>query len=434
MEEEKRTTETRAAAPEQDTESRRRLLTAALLTYPLAYLYIDTLFTPGIRVISLVLAVLGYVALTEYLCRGVKRSGESCFLLGNMLLITACYCVSLAFPGVVICRVWDGLKPMLFIHVLVVWWTLSRADRLLEGESGHLIPLDALNGFIRFPLENAFLRISTLVKAAASRRKKERKINGTVLLWSVVSVAAAAALFSAAVMLLRAADSGFDRLLAWMDLNLSMDIDEEVMMRLIASIPAGGLLFALLAGCRRTARERIDGEAEGIRTDLEKMRKLPDAVWTGILYCFSALYLLFFGVQAGYLFGAFIGKVPEGFIVSEYARRGFFELCRTMALNFTLIWLALRISRVRARENRMLRTAVTVIIVQSMLLAAVAFSKIALYISVFGFTPKRLQSAWLVTVLFAGCCFSLYSLHTGRKSAKLWLWFGTATLALLHLM
>ena len=36
-------------------------------------------------------------------------------------------------------------------------------------------------------------------------------------------------------------------------------------------------------------------------------------------------------------------------------------------------------------------------------LAAVAFSKIALYISVFGFTPKRLQSAWLVTVLFAGC-------------------------------
>jgi hypothetical protein len=63
----------------------------------------------------------------------------------------------------------------------------------------------------------------------------------------------------------------------------------------------------------------------------------------------------------------------------------------------------------------------------------VAASKIALYIDCFGFTPLRLQSMWLVCVLFAGCVAALYSLLTGKKSFRAWMFFGAASLSLLCL-
>ena len=68
-----------------------------------------------------------------------------------------------------------------------------------------------------------------------------------------------------------------------------------------------------------------------------------------------------------------------------------------------------------------------------MLFAVIAFSKLLLYISCFGFTPLRLQSSWLVCVLFIGCVCAVYSLLSGKKSFRVWMMFGAVTLALLHL-
>ena len=55
----------------------------------------------------------------------------------------------------------------------------------------------------------------------------------------------------------------------------------------------------------------------------------------------------------------------------------------------------------------------------------------ALYIDCFGFTPKRLQSTWLVCVLLFGSACALYTHLTGRKSMRIWMIFGAVTLALL---
>ena len=74
-------------------------------------------------------------------------------------------------------------------------------------------------------------------------------------------------------------------------------------------------------------------------TVLPKLRVVPEAVWLAALGVFSVLYLAFFFVQGRYLFGAFTRTLPESFTVAEYARQGFFELCRVMAINFTLFWL-----------------------------------------------------------------------------------------------
>ena len=57
----------------------------------------------------------------------------------------------------------------------------------------------------------------------------------------------------------------------------------------------------------------------------------------------------------------------------------------------------------------------------------------ALYISIYGFTPLRLQSSWLVCVLFAGCVLWILNLFTGKRVFRLWMYFSGITLTLLML-
>ena len=71
------------------------------------------------------------------------------------------------------------------------------------------------------------------------------------------------------------------------------------------------------------------------------------------------------------------------------------------------------------------------LLIESMLFAVVALSKLVLYIDCFGFTPKRLQSTWLVCVLLFGSACALYTHLTGKKSMRVWMIFGAVTLSLL---
>ena len=138
-------------------------------------------------------------------------------------------------------------------------------------------------------------------------------------------------------------------------------------------------------------------------------------------------------MHSRYLFGAFTRTLPEGFIVSQYAREGFFELCRVMAVNFVLLWLLTRLSAVPVRQHRGARLVCVLLLAESLLFALIAASKLWLYIDCFGLTPLRLQSCWGVCVLTAGCLGALYWLRTGRPSIRAWLAFSAGSAALLCL-
>lgn len=104
-----------------------------------------------------------------------------------------------------------------------------------------------------------------------------------------------------------------------------------------------------------------------------------------------------------------------------------------MAVNFLLLWLVTRLSAKPVNESAVLKLLCALLLAESLLFAAIAFSKLALYISCFGFTPRRLQSSWLVCVLAAGCVSALYSLLSGKKSFRFWLLLSAVSLAFLHL-
>lgn len=397
--------------------------------YVLAYLYL------GYQWWALPLFTAGFIAAAEYLFREQKRSWESWVWLGCVLLVTGCiawrglhpYQYDSRYPELVNHEYILSEKLLLFIlHIFAVYWLMSRSGRLTGSESGHLLPLDALYAFLIVPFQNFFLRIRCVIFALKS--KKERGVSAGVIAGAVLAAFAALVLLVLAMTQLSAADDTFGELIDDLRLTLTLDLDETWFYRLLASLPVGAYVFGLLAGLGRRTPEDMRGRGAAVMDRLPKLRTVPAGIWAAALGLFSALYLVFFFVQGRYLFGAFTRTLPESFTVAEYARQGFFELCRVMAINFTLFWLVTRTAR---QEQKLIRWMAAALLVQSMLFAVIAISKLALYIDCFGLTPLRVQSTWLVCVLLLGCVCALYTHLTGKKSMRAWMIFGAVTLAVL---
>lgn len=409
----------------ENTVSEKRELWLALAMYPIAYIY--TLIAGPRGQLWFGIFVLLFAAAVEYLNHDVPRTGESWVWLGCIAVITAS--VSFGWGSV-----WDCGVSMLFVHALAVWWVLCRSGKLLERESGHLLPVDAFNALLRIPFGSFFLRVRVLTDGLRGERQETKKR----------SVAAAAAAICLGALLLvwvsdslASADEGFGRLadgiLAFLTPSLRSR-GVEYLMRFILSLPIAAWLYGLIAGARQADRTQLDRQAERAEEGLRHLRVVPSKVWTGCMALFVLVYALFFAVQGSYLFGAFFRRLPEGFIVSQYARQGFFELCRVMAINLALLWLVTRTGTRPIRESRTGTVMCTLLLACGMLLAVVALSKLGLYISCFGFTPKRLMSCYLAAVLLAGSGAATYTLWSGKKSFRAWLMFAAIALAALHLV
>lgn len=365
--------------------------------------------------------VLILAGITEVMNRGKIAPKESYVWLGCYLL-----CAVSAFFA--LGRVWDSDQKMLFIHIFFVWWVLCRSGALLENQSGHLLPADAVNGFVRIPFGNFFLRIRMLACLFKSRKKDNGKPQKR---WMILAAVFCLVLFVLATSLLMRADDGFASLLDGFIEIFKIDFDKFDVLIFILSLPVGAWLFGLMGGSARFSRTEADRQRDGVYAFLEKIRRVPATFWIAAVLLFSALYIVFFILQGSYLFGAFTRTLPEGFIVSEYARQGFFELCKVMTVNFSVLWLVTRMADDSAKNNKAFLAACTVLLAESMLFAVIAFSKLALYISCFGFTPLRLQSTWLVCVLFAGCIFWMVTIYTGKAVFRKWMLFGALTLTAL---
>ncbi len=317
----------------------------------------------------------------------------------------------------------------LIVHLFFVWYVLSRSGKMLEGKTGHLLPADMMNAFIIIPFGNIFLRIRTFVcgiKGMGSKRQKK------AFPWfSLLAVVLSLGILILAVSLLMDADEAFSRMFRDIYEFFSFEPDEYLMIRIVFSIPVGAWLWGLIGGSYRYKEETLTKQKAGLYMFLEEIKKVSSKVWTAVIAVFSMVYVLFFAIQGNYLFSAFLGKLPEGFIVSEYARRGFFELCKVMGLNFLLLWMATRSVDEETRNSKAFRIACIVLLAESMLFSAISISKLCLYISSFGFTPLRLQSSWLAAVLFTGCAMWMYSLITEKKVFRYWMYFGAVTLTVM---
>lgn len=412
------------------TASRREIWTA-LAMYVAAYLYSDhylfLAFESNKDAAWLIVFTALLIGVTEALHWNTKRSAESWLWLGCLALIEA---------GALLGRssVWNSAQSMLFLHLAFVWWVLSRSGALMEGKTGRLLPADAVFGFFVTPFANFFLRIRCLFYGLRQAKPTQRRAKPETIGWSVFALVIAAVFFVIAFRLLAGADTHFRRALAMFLKSFTFQWDglEDFIGSLIFSLPVGAWLFGLIAGTGRIKAEDKAAHVKGIDDFLASIRKVPTVVWVGLTAAFCVLYAVFFALHARYLLGAFTRSLPTGYTLSRYARQGFFELCKLMAVNFALLWIVTRMSRETVWTHRGLKIISIVLLAESLLFAVIAASKLWLYIDCFGFTPLRLQSAWLICSLAFGCLCAIWSILRRKETFRAWVIFSAVTLTALH--
>ena len=189
---------------------------AAFLMYPLAFCYIQMLLAPlSAGAVWLCVFCSGFLAMTELLCRGRRRTWESWVWLGCLLVLIAFRVRLIVEAG----RCGDdapvhAVSPALsffLLHAYAVYWVLCRSDTLLGGESSRLLPLDAMNGMIVFPFGGFFLRIRTAVSALAQllRTRGGEKRSAAVRAGIAAAILAACALLVLSMRALSDADARF---------------------------------------------------------------------------------------------------------------------------------------------------------------------------------------------------------------------------------
>ncbi len=434
--------------------SNTREILSALFSYVLAYLYVDLIFSNTVRRvygylifsyyvgrqgILFLIFVAGFTAWELLYTRGRKRPWESwiwLICLWVITFVTECKPFWNVIP-LRVGRIWsDSVWIWLFVHCFAVYWVLCCTGKLVKGRSSHFLPLDALNGAIIFPFKHYALKIRSLWWGL-THRKRSCKGSLRRVGYALLALCIAAIFLYIAGGLLMQADSTFQALLG--DLRAAIGLERllnstvimNFLFRFLLSLPVGSYLNSLIAGSMRETPETLQRQSCGVSSFLAALQKIPGIVWNVLLGVFVLFYLAFFAIQAGYLFGAILHQTAPGvYTLAEYARQGFFELCKIMALNFALLWVVVVSSEVPVRSRLLSKAMCTLLLGESILFAVTAFSKLYLYISAFGFTPLRFQSAWLICVLLAGCVCTLIYLWSGKNTARAWVLFTGVSLTL----
>ena len=159
---------------------------------------------------------------------------------------------------------------------------------------------------------------------------------------------------------------------------------------LVLDCTIGTALGFLLAACLLDTFFAEQGKAAPIRR-----LQIPALVTGAFLAVIDGITALFVAFQFVYLFGGEASRQAYGLTYAEYARRGFFELCAASGIVFGVTLLALLLTRRNGRGSpRSIRVLAALLCLCDLVVLASAFKRMALYISAYGMSIKRLLTLW----------------------------------------
>ena len=297
------------------------------------------------------------------------------------------------------------MLQMLFLLGMAVYWVLSAAGVLIQNKTGNWMALDLGKGFGTLPFGN----FGCLFRALFGWLRKQRQ--GKNLLAFLLGILLCLPILCMVLPLLLRADKGFEALME----RLFRELFEHLFSILLYGsfgIPVGCYLFGLTSGSIHKRHTQTDLAA--LETASKKMRILPMVTVFTLFSIVGAIYGMFLYVQAGNLFSAFVGKIPEGYeSYAAYAREGFFELCKVAALNAVFLLITNVFSKRSCRESGFLRVCNILLSVMTLLLLTTAMSKMVLYVSVYGLSVRRMLPCWFM--IFLGICFILIILLQQKR-------------------
>lgn len=354
----------------------------ALAAFILGFFFVRWVLAGGWQGWGVGLFTLMYCsAVTVYLLqRGVKIPREGWFWLAVVVLTGLSYAL------------WAdiGLEPWrsLLLFGSAVYWIIMATGLPILGRTSSLFWLDGINALWVIPFRNFGGQYKSLAYLS-QRRKAGWSQAASIVLGVILALIVA----SVVLPLLMEADSGGFALLAdglanWLE-NISAEV-WELIFEIILAIPVAAYMFGLIAGSAHQ-RGADSFSRDGVLRAVTGLQIVPAATIYTLLGLLGALYTVFIASQLPYFFSAFGGELPGTWqVYSEYARRGFFELCSIAAINLMVLTAANVFSRRQYRESTPLKLLNALLAVITLILIATAFSKMSLYIGAYGMTMPRL--------------------------------------------
>jgi hypothetical protein len=290
----------------------------------------------------------------------------------------------------------------LFLLSTAVYAPIGLNGTSIEGKTGNMLILDGLNAVFVIPFRNFLNQYQSL---RVFKGEKKSRISGqlSVLLGVGISLLGLFVL----VPLLRSADSGgFSRILdsVFRVFSFSNKAVLKWFFYLLLSIPMAAYIYGLLSGCVHKKGWNTFKKEAAIDT-VNALRIVPKGTILTVLGILCGVYLTFLLSQTPYFFSGFSGKRPEGWLVySEYARRGFFELCQIAAINLGVLAAANLLSVNHRNAWKALKVFNVVLMLMTLLFIATAFSKMALYIHAYGLSMPRLLPCVFMAFMAIVCC------------------------------
>ena len=296
--------------------------------------------------------------------------------------------------------IWDnaGLASIriLFLFCAAVYYVIIASGRAIMGKTGNYLLLDGINAVIILPFRNfinQYVSFSALKKGEGRQGKTLPVLLGVVL---------ALILAACLIPLLRRADSGgFALILNFLEdiFTIRFEMVFKFIVYSICAVPTAAYLYGLVSGAAHKKGTDIIKKDSAKKT-VAAMRFLPPATVHIALGAVCGLYLVFILSQIPYFFSAFTGRRPDGWLIyAEYARQGFFELCGIAAINLVIVTVGNLFCEKQRVDSRILKAFNIALALITLLLIATAFSKMALYIDVYGLTMPRLLTCVFMVFL-----------------------------------
>ncbi|MGI6711906.1 MAG: DUF4153 domain-containing protein [Bacillota bacterium] len=297
----------------------------------------------------------------------------------------------------------NGLEPWrsMFLFFSAVYWVICATGLPLLGETSNWFGLDSINGLFVIPFRNFGCHYRSLAFLGSNKRAQGRQIFSIGLGLVLTLIIAGLVL----PLLMEADSGGFSKLTKGF-LTYFQGIRQEVFELIencILAIPIAAYLFGLVAGsahkrgCSTFIKDRT------LKT-ISVLQVLPMTTVYTLLGLLCSLYVVFIGSQLPYYFSAFVGERPEGWqIYSEYARRGFFELCRIAAINLFVLTTVNLLSKKPNRNSLILKVLNSLLALLTLVLIATALSKMAMYIGAYGLSIRRLLPCFFMIFLSVIC-------------------------------
>jgi len=297
----------------------------------------------------------------------------------------------------------NGLEPWrsMLLFFSAVYWVIIATGLPILGKTSNWFVLDNFNGLFVIPFRNFGCQYKSLAFITSNRRAEGRQIFSIVLGLFLTLIVGGMVL----PLLIEADNGGFSKITKGV-LTYFQGMRKEVfelIFHSILAIPIAAYLFGLVAGSTHK-RGSDTFKKDSVLKAISALRVLPMATIYTLLGLLCSLYVVFIGSQLPYFFSAFVGERPEGWqVYAEYARSGFFELCRIAAINLSVLTATNVLSRKLGRGCLPLKIFNALLALLTLVLIATAFSKMAMYIGVYGLSMRRLLPCLFMVFLAVIC-------------------------------